>query len=142
MDQVQGQMMMKGMVSVMGSALAFSLKDSFVAFPATRLNIDLAAAVNSAAKFMSTGTMKLAIENPDAFMQTAKDLGADPSMLQMLTSFTALANRTDENGKVVDRIDAEVNQEGKILVNKKDVTLMFFPEQAAAEGQQPASAQQ
>jgi len=127
-QQVQGQAMMKAMNALMMSALTCSLTDSFVVFPASRVSLSLLANIDSKAKYFSTGNLNLAIENPDEFLRIAQSFGADPEMQKMLVSLTALANRGNESGKIVDKIDAKVNQEGKVFVNAKDVTLMFFPE--------------
>jgi hypothetical protein len=134
-EQLQGQLMMNGMGALLSSSLAFSLKDSFVAFSESRLNLDMTAAVDNAARFLSTGSMKIALENPEAFARMLQEAGADQDVLQLLAAGTAMANRVDEGGKMVDRIDAKVDQEGKIFVNNKDVTMMFFPGQAAGAGQ-------
>ncbi len=135
-DQLQGQLMMNGMGALLSSALAFSLTDSFVAFPESRLNLEMAAAVDNTAKFLSTGSLKVALENPEAFARMVQEFGADQDALQILAAATAMANRTDEGGKMVDRIDAKVDQQGKVFVNNKDVTMMFFPEQPEAGSEQ------
>lgn len=130
MDEVQGQVMMNGVTAFMTSPLLFSLTDSFVVFPTSRVDLDLTATMDNAAKYLSTGSMKMVMENPDGLMQVAKAFGADGDMQQILTMLSALSNRSDENGKIVDRLNAEINREGKVFANNKDVTLMFFPEQA------------
>ncbi|MBU0961570.1 MAG: hypothetical protein KKD01_01760 [Proteobacteria bacterium] len=129
MDEVQGQVMMNGVSMFMTSPLLLSLTDSFIAFPTSRLNLDLTAHVDNAAKFLSTGSMKMVMENPDEFIQVARAFGADEDMQKILTMLSALSDRSNENGKVVDRLHAEINQEGKVFANQKDVTLLFFPEQ-------------
>ncbi len=133
MDQVQGQAVMKAMSTLMMSTLTFSLTDSFVAFPASRVNLSLLANIDNQAKYLSTGNLQVAIENPDEFMRIAQSFGADPDTQKMLVTLTALANRSDESGKTVDKIDAKVNREGKVFINAKDVTLMFFPQPVPAQ---------
>ncbi len=128
MQQIKGQIAMNGMNTLMMSALTFSLADSFIAFPASRLSLNLLAHIDNKAKYLSTGSLNVTIENPDEFMRIAKSLGADQDMQKMLTTMSALADRTDENRKIVDTIDAKVNKDGKVFINSKDVTLMFFPE--------------
>ena len=142
-EQLQGQLMMNGMGALLSSSLAFSMKDSFIAFPESRLNLDMTAAVDNTARFLSTGTMKIALENPEAFAQMLQEVGVDQDVLQLLAAGTAMANRTDEGGKMVDRIDAKVDQQGKVFVNNKDVTMMFFPGQADAgdSGKTPTPSQ-
>ncbi len=130
MQRIQGQVMMQAMNSLMMSALTFSLTDSFVVFPASRLSLGLLAHIDNKAKYFSTGNLQVAIENPDEFMRISRSFGADPDMQKMLVTITALANRSNENGKIVDKIDANVNQEGKLFINSKDVTLMISPETA------------
>lgn len=148
MDKLQGQVMMNGMGAFMSSALALSMTDSFIAFPASRFNFNFMANVDNTAKFFSTGNLKISVENPDDFMRILQSFGTDPGMQQMLATITALANRTDEKGEVIDSIDARITQDGKIVINAKDVTNMFFPEPApapaagATEVEQPQDAGQ
>jgi len=127
MQQVQGELMINGMNALMTSGLTLSLTDSFVAFPATRLTLALMAASDQKAKYFSTGEMKLVVENPEEFLKIARSLSSDPETEKMLATLTALADRREENGKIADRIDARVDGAGKVFINAKDVTAMFFP---------------
>jgi hypothetical protein len=101
--------------------------DSFITFPASKFILNLTANVDNTAKFLSTGTMNIEVENPDDFMRVIQSFGTDPQVQQMLATLTALADRTDENGKIVDRVNAKFDQQGKIFINTKDVTSMFLP---------------
>ncbi len=139
-DAAKQQVMMNGMGTLMKSTLSLSLTDSFVAFPTSRINLGFQAMVNGGAKFMSTGNLKLVLENPDEFARIVKSFGVEQEAEQVLGMLTMLASRTDVDGKVVDTIDAEVTQEGKIMVNKKDVTGTFFPGQGEAGGEPAGSA--
>ncbi|MBU0945098.1 MAG: hypothetical protein KJ804_00055 [Proteobacteria bacterium] len=130
MEQVKGEVVMNGVSTFLTSPLLFSLTDSFLVFPTSRLNLDLTANMDNAAKYLSTGSMKMVMENPDEFMRIARECGVDGNTQQILTTISALSTRSNEKGKVVDRLNAEMNQEGKVFANNKDVTLMFFPEQA------------
>lgn len=127
MQAVQGQLMMNGMGALMQSGLTLSMADSFIAFPAARIGLDLLAQVDQKAKYMSTGTLKLAIDNPEELTRIIRSFGTDPETEKMMASLTALANRTKEGGKTVDRIDAKLDATGKVFINAKDVTPMFFP---------------
>lgn len=140
MQQVQGELMINGMNALMTSGLTLSLTDSFVAFPATRLTLALMAATDQKAKYFSTGEMKLVVENPEEFLKIARSLSSDPETEKMLATLTALADRREENGKVADRIDARVDGAGKVFINAKDVTAMFFPPPPAPQ-QTPPPAQ-
>lgn len=133
MQQVQGQVMMQGMNALMASGMTLALKDAFIAFPASRLNLGLLATVDQGAKYVSTGTVNMEIENPDEFMRIARTFSADPETAKMLASLTALANRNTENGTIIDRVEARMDQAGKVFVNAKDVTPMFFPPPAPVE---------
>ena len=133
MQQVQGQVMMKGMNALMTSGMTLALKDAFIAFPASRLNLGLLATVDQGAKYVSTGTVNVAIENPDEFMRIARTFSADPETAKMLASLTALADRSTENGTIIDRVEARMDKDGKVFINAKDVTPMFFPPPAPVE---------
>jgi hypothetical protein len=132
-EQIKGQILMNGMNSLMTSALTLSLADTFVAFPDSRLSLNFLAHIDNKAKYLSTGNVNVAVENPDEFMRIVKSFGADQDMQKMLTTITALANRTDEHGTIVDNIDAKINADGKVFINSKDVTLMFFTEPATPQ---------
>lgn len=131
LSKAQGEVMLNAMNTFMTAPMILTLKDSFVAFPNSGVNLDLALTLDSASKFMSTGTVTIAVENPDDLMQVAQALGADPDMQRMLTTLTAVSNRTEEKGKIVDRVEARLDPAGKVFVNAKDVTLLFFPEPPA-----------
>jgi hypothetical protein len=142
MQQVQGQVMMKGMNALMTSGMTLALKDTFIAFPASRLDMGLLATVDQGAKYVSTGTMNVAIENPDEFMRIVRTYSADPETAKMLATLTALADRSTENGTITDRVEARMDKEGKVFINAKDVTPMFFPPPAPVERKtNPGSAQ-
>lgn len=127
MQAVQGQLMMNGMGALMQSGLTLSMAESFIAFPAARIGLELLAQVDQKAKYMSTGTLKLAIDNPEELTRIIRSFGTDPETEKMMASLTALANRTKEGRKTVDRIDAKLDATGKVFINAKDVTPMFFP---------------
>nr|WP_320010206.1 hypothetical protein [uncultured Desulfobulbus sp.] len=139
MDAIQGQVMMNGMGALMQSGLMLNVTDTFVNFPATKITLALLAKVNPNSKYMSTGTLNLALENPDELKRILQTYSKDPGIEQAFGMLTALANRTQEGGKTVDRIDAEMDPQGKVIINQKDVTPMFFPEAAeAGQGGTPA----
>lgn len=128
MEAIQGQLMAQAMGSLMTSSLALAVTDSFIAFPASRIDVTFLSKLDSAASFFSTSELNLLINNADDLTRIIQNFGADPEMLQMLTTLVALADRSEVNGTTVDRIDARIDQEGKVFINTKDVTLMFFPE--------------
>ncbi len=136
-DQIQNQFMTHSMNVLLTSGLSLSLLDSFIAFPSSRIAMDLKAGVDGNAAYLATGTLQLAIENPDKIREIVTALAGDPDINQMLATLTALAERSSDKGKIVDRIDARLTPEGRIMVNSKDVTEMFIP---AASAQQPAGA--
>ncbi|MBM9536201.1 hypothetical protein [Desulfobulbus alkaliphilus] len=128
MGAIEGHLMAQAMGSLMTSNLALAVIDSFIAFPASRIEVDFLSELDTDASFFSTSELNLLISNADDLTRIIKSFGADPEMLQMLTTLVALGDRSEVNGTTVDRIDARINQEGKVFINTKDVTLMFFPE--------------
>ena len=137
-DQLQGQVMMNGMNLLMASGLNLSLMDSFIAFADSRLDVGLKAKVDQDARYMSTGSLDISVQNPDKLSEIVRGLGI-PQVEQFLATLTALANRADKNGTVVDRIQARLTPEGKIMVNSKDVTGMFFPQAQAGVQNEPGT---
>jgi len=140
MQAVQGQLMMNGMAALMQSGLTLTIRDSFVNFPAAKITLALLAKVEPNAQYSSVGTLNLTMENPEELKRILQTYSADPSIEQMLATMTALANRSQEGGKTIDRIDAQLDASGKIVINAKDVTSMFFP-QPATQGAPPPPAQ-
>ncbi|GEM_PF-1668768 len=136
-EQVQNQVMMHSMNALLTSGLSLSLLDSFITFPTSRIAMDMKAGVDGNAAYLATGTLQLAIENPDKVREIVTVLAGDPKVNQMLATLTALADRSSDRGKTVDRIAARLTPEGRIMVNNKDVTEMFIP---SAPAQQPAGA--
>lgn len=136
MQAAQGQVMMNGMAALMQSGLSLAMADSFLAFPASKVSLGLLAQIDQKAKYMSTGTLNLTIENPEEFKRIAQSFGTDPESEKMLATITALANRQQEGDKTVDRIDAKVDAAGKVFINTKDVTSMFFPPPPQPQPQQ------
>lgn len=127
MQAVQGQLMMNGMAALMQSGLTVSIADSFVAFPAAKITLALLSQVEPNAKYLSTGNLHLSMENPEELNRIAQFYSADPETGKMLATLTALADRRQEGGKTIDRIDAKIDATGKVFINAKDVTSMFFP---------------
>ncbi|MDD2464537.1 MAG: hypothetical protein PHI97_11125 [Desulfobulbus sp.] len=137
MQAVQGQLMMNGMGALMQSGLTLTAADSFVAFPAAKITLALLAKVEPNAKYLSSGTLNLSMENPDELKRIVQTYSADPETGKMLATLTALADRRQEGGKTIDRIDAKVDAAGLVFVNGKDVTSMFFPPPPAQEAAPP-----
>lgn len=126
-EAIQGHLTMSATAAFLQSRLALSLTDSFVAFPASKIILGLQAAVDQKAKYLSTGTLKLSIENPEEFNRILKTYSADPEMEQIMAVFASLVSRKQEGEKTVDHMDATIDAAGKVIINTKDVTSMFFP---------------
>lgn len=141
MEAIQGQLMMNGMAALMQSGLTLTLADSFVAFPAAKTTLGLLAQVEPKSKNLATGNLNLTIENPEEMKRIVQSYSADPETGKMLATLTALADRRQEGDKTIDRIDAKIDAEGKVFINSKDVTSMFFPPPPSpAQGETPAPA--
>ena len=142
MQAIQGQIMMNGMGALMQSGLTLTMTDSFVQFPKAKTVLALVAQVEPNAKYLSSGTLNLTMENPDELKRIIQTYSADPETGKMLATLTALADRREEEGKTIDRINAKIDAEGKVFINSKDVTSMFFPPPPApSQGAAPPAAQ-
>jgi len=140
MQAAKGQVMMNSMAALMQSGLSLAMADSFLVFPASKVSLGLLAQADQKAKYMSTGTLNLTIENPEEFNRIVRSFSTDPENEKMMATLTALANRKQEEGKTVDRIDAKIDADGKVFINTKDVTSMFFPPPQPPLPQQPPGA--
>nr|WP_321464983.1 hypothetical protein [uncultured Desulfobulbus sp.] len=127
MDAIQGQIMMNGMGALMQSGVTLAMQDSFVNFPAAKATLALLAQVEPNAKYLSSGTLNLTMENPEELKRIIQSYSQNPETGKMLAALTALADRRQEGDKMIDRIDAKIDAEGKVFINQKDVTSMFFP---------------
>ncbi len=135
---MQLELMQKGQALLMSTPLALAITDTYLTFPTTGLTFGLTANMDSAAKFMSSGTLNISLENPEEFKRIIQSISGENSMAQVMGTFTALANRTETDGKIVDTIEAKVDPAGKIFVNAKDVTSMFFPPAGEPPQEAPA----
>ena len=133
MQSVQGQLMINGMAALMQSGLTLTIRDSFLNFPAAKITLALLAQVEPSAMYSSVGTLNLVMENPEELKRIVQAYSAEPVIGQMLATLTALANRSQEGGKTIDRIDAQLDTSGKVFINAKDVTSMFFPPPSPAQ---------
>ncbi len=140
MQSVQGQLMINGMAALMQSGLTLTIRDSFLNFPAAKITLALLAQVEPSAMYSSVGTLNLVMENPEELKRIVQAYSAEPVIGQMLATLTALANRSQEGGKTIDRIDAQLDTSGKVFINAKDVTSMFFPP-PSSPGAPPSPAQ-
>ncbi|WP_028578796.1 hypothetical protein [Desulfogranum japonicum] len=131
-SMIESEFMLKGQSLLMNTPLVLSITDTYLTFPTAKLSLGLSANLDSAAKFFSTGNLNMSVENPEEFTKILQALGNNGDVAQVMATFTALANRTETDGKIVDTINAQVDPAGKIFVNAKDVTSMFFP---PSEGQ-------
>ncbi len=129
MDMLKSQVMMNGMEALAANALTFSLLDSFVAFPASRFSFAGSATVNPEAQFFTVADFSLALENADDLLRIAREYGADPDALKFLVTLIALSDRKEENGTLVDRLEARIDQDGKVFINAKDITPLLLPDQ-------------
>ena len=142
LGQLQDQVMMNGMNTLLDSKLSFTLLNSFIAFPAARINVALHADINKSARYKSVGQLELMIENPDEIKTIINKIIDSPSVHLMLAGFTALANRKTENGKTVDQLDIRLTPSGKIMLNNKDVTALFFSQTSKEQSKQSPGAAQ
>ncbi|MGE4403494.1 MAG: hypothetical protein AB7F61_17690, partial [Desulfobulbus sp.] len=140
LQAIQGQVMMNGMAALMQSGLTLTLTDSFVTFPAAKMTLALLAQVEPKAKYLSSGTLNLTMENPDELKRIIQTYSTDPEIGKMLAALTALADRRQDGGKTIDRIDAKIDAAGKVFINAKDVTSMFFPPPPPEQGAAPPPA--
>jgi hypothetical protein len=87
---------------------------------------------DSSSPLMAQGKAVMEIENADNINTILSSL---PNMQQLqgpLIMLTSFADRSTEGNKTIDTIKLALTPEGKIMVNNKDLTGIFFPQQAPA----------
>lgn len=113
---------------LMSSGLELRISDTYVAAPEARADLNLRAGVDPQAVMGGTGELLLRIVGMQKLIDATggqQDEGSPvASGLSMLTAFS---NRIEEDGKMVDVFDLKFTQDGKLMLNNKDVTAMFMP---------------
>ncbi|GEM_PF-4088266 len=128
-DRLQQQILAR----IMRSGIGLVLRDTRVQFPDSLLKLNLDARIDPKAVFQSVGGFEFEAVNLDRLIQAARTLGAvDQGADQVLALFSALAARHKEGDRVIDRLQARVDAQGRIWVNGKDVTALFIPAQKQA----------
>jgi hypothetical protein len=115
---------------ILKSHLGMYIKDSFIAAPDARMDINFKAAIDSKAAMGGTGTFNLRMQGLQKVLDQLGELPEQQAVSGFLAMLVALSNRTEENGKVIDRFDLKLSEEGKLWLNGKDVTGLFIQPEA------------
>ncbi len=108
---------------------------SLIGVPETLTTMDLNMQTDVKSVFKAVGSLNIRIENPDNLMAIVESLTKDPSAQQLLATIFAFGERRDINGKVVEALNLSLTPDGKIILNNKDITKMFFPQTQKTETQ-------
>ncbi len=108
------------------STMELSVMASLIGVPASAATFDIDIKSDPKAKFFSTGYVNITLEGPDNFMKIINALYPKPGLLQMIAAVTALGQRLEKDGKVIDQLNLTVDKNGRIFLNKKDITNLFF----------------
>lgn len=111
---------------LMNSKLALDLRDSFVSTPEARLDFKADAAIDPKAAFSAIGNFYLQIEGMDKALERFAGLIDQSTAGRLLAILIALSNRTQNAGKTIDSFVLKLTEEGKLLLNGKDVTGLFI----------------
>ena len=115
---------------VMQSDLGAYIRETYVAAPDARIDLNVQAQVAPGSPFGATGDVDLRIVGLDQAVQGA-GLDQDPEIAPALAMVTAFSNRTEEEGKVIDSFALQVTEDGKLMLNGKDVSGMLMGTGAA-----------
>jgi hypothetical protein len=122
----------------LNSHLGAYLKDTYIATPATRLDVNFRATVDAQSAQGGIGEFKLRIEGLDKALATSQNMAGQESVAPLLGMLMAFSNRTQEGDKVIDAFDLKLGSDGKLWLNDKDVTAMFMPPDTNGVGQESA----
>ena len=114
------------MIELMSSKLQLDIIDTYIASLATRADIDAHAEVNPQSSLGATANILLRIEGLPTLIELS-GLSQVPGVAPMLVMLGAFSIRTEENGQTIDSFDLSLTEEGRLMLNGKDVTAMFMP---------------
>ncbi|MEE4379128.1 MAG: hypothetical protein V2J55_16680 [Candidatus Competibacteraceae bacterium] len=132
----------------LGSKLGAYIKDTFIAAPDTRVDLDVTTQVDPEAAMGGAGEMLLRITGIDKVLEAAQTMPPEQqTFMPVLGMMLTMSNRAEEDGKVIDTYDLKLTKEGKLWLNGKDVTSMFLastgagssPPQQEPTPEQPAA---
>jgi len=125
----------QGMAMLMQMRPEIAIRRSHVTLPIAKIALDLLARFDPTAKFMATGRWDIRGENLDALIAKAREMGMGGEAEQMISMVLAFSQRTNEGQKVVvDTFKGEVTPDGRVMLNGKDITGLFFPAQNGGGG--------
>ncbi|MEZ5581938.1 MAG: hypothetical protein R3F37_03395 [Candidatus Competibacteraceae bacterium] len=131
----------------LGSKLGAYIKESFIAAPDTRVDLDIKTQIEPEAAMGGAGEMLLRITGIDKVLEAAQTMSPEQqSFMPVLGMMLTMSNRSEEDGKIIDSYDVKLTKEGRLWLNGKDVTDMFLastgagtpPPQQEAAPEQPA----
>jgi hypothetical protein len=113
---------------LMESALELRIPDTFIATDLSRTDLDLRAAVAPDTLFGGVGELNLYITNMEALIE-ATGAGQNPTIAPMLAMITAFSERRQgEDGQTVDAFELAVTEQGRLMLNNKDITALLMPQ--------------
>ncbi len=111
---------------LMESDLELRIPDTFIATDLSRTDLDLRATVQPDALFGGVGELNLYITNMEALIE-ATGAGRNPAIAPMLAMFTAFSERRQgEDGQTIDAFELAVTEQGRLLLNNKDITALLM----------------
>ncbi len=111
---------------LMESALELQIPDTFIATDLSRTDLDLRAAVEPDALFGGVGELNLYITNMEALIE-ATGAGQNPAIAPMLAMITAFSERRQgEDGQTIDAFELADTEQGRLMLNNKDITALLM----------------
>jgi hypothetical protein len=111
---------------VMTTGMGIFVEDTYIGADTARLDLSLSAQAAPQSPLGGVGEFSLTIENMQTIVDTL-GLANDQQVAPVLAMLTAFSNRTTEDGNTIDSFELQVTDEGKLMLNNKDVTAMFMP---------------
>jgi len=126
-DPAAKELMMQFLLQqIMENQSSFTMRHTYLTFPNASIRLDSSIQADPKAVFQSTGTLSLMVENlPILFEHAGAMFDDDKDMKIGLAMIQAFSERTEENGKTIDRFDIVLDNQGQIMVNGKDMSVMF-----------------
>ena len=100
---------------------------SLMGVPQTLTTMDLNVKLDLKSAFKTVGDLDIKIENPDNLMAIAETLTGSPNITQLLTTLFIFGKQENINGKVIETLNLNITPDGRIILNNKDITRIFFP---------------
>ena len=130
-DTLQNYLNSQAMELLGNSSVIGVFDNNFITFPNASIKLNGRFQQDSSSPLKTQGKAALEIDNVRNINQTLVSLPGLQPLQGALAMLTALASRTTTDSGTIDTIKLSLTSEGKLMINNKNMTGIFFPQQQA-----------